>query len=179
LSTTILPCGRACHSIIARRWRLSRLLRSQSSPRSLRHHCQACLKISKLFIAYLEGFPTPTRRWHCRSSCNRVRQGGFSRCVREAQHIQERGAHGLREARAQEMGEAPNGISPAARRGDEQEAAPSEQSAVAAAAQVANQAKRLSNLKWMIKCFQNRFRDRKSMISVHDICCDIHDSNHE
>jgi hypothetical protein len=37
-----------------------------------------------------------------------------------------------------EMGEAPNGISPAARRGDEQEAAPSEQSAVAAAAQAAN-----------------------------------------
>jgi hypothetical protein len=36
------------------------------------------------------------------------------------------------------MGEAPNVISPAARRGDEQKAAPSEQSAVAAAAQAAN-----------------------------------------
>jgi hypothetical protein len=44
----------------------------------------------------------------------------------------------LREAHAREMGEAPNGISPAARMGDEQEAAPSEQSAVAATAQAAN-----------------------------------------
>jgi hypothetical protein len=104
----------------------------------------ACPKISKpeLFIAYLEGFVAvcPHRRVGGTAD---PRAAGFAEEAAAFVRLntfknQERGAHGLREAHAREMGEGPNGISPAARRGDEQEAAPSEQSVVAAAAQAAN-----------------------------------------
>jgi hypothetical protein len=111
--------------------------------RSLRHHCRPVRRFPSSSSPTWRGcFPTLTLRRHCRSSCGgacrRVRRGGFSRRVREAQLVEECGAHGLREAHALEMVEAPNKISPAARRGCEQEEAPSEPSAVAAAAQAAN-----------------------------------------
>ncbi len=56
---TTLPRGGACPSSNAWRWRTSRLLRSQSSPRSPRHHCLPVRKFPSPL------FPTWLASWLC------------------------------------------------------------------------------------------------------------------